>query len=184
MSTTQQATVTTTTTTTTKPYFDPSYLRTVPGILKCLQLVLNAICFICCVARWSGIGGGRIDFYFFCCIVGFIVTLILLILYLFHVVGYFYKLPWYLIEFIYCAVWTLFYLSASIAMADLAGKFSNTFRRYYSALAAAAFFGFLAMIAYGVDAFFKFRAWRNGEKPQIIAQQTSTRTTATVESPH
>ena len=32
--------------------------------------------------------------------------------------------------------------------------------------AAAAFFGYAAMILYGVDAFFKFKGWRSGDVPQ------------------
>ena len=37
---------------------------------------------------------------------------------------------------------------------------------YVSALAAAAVFGFLAMLVYGVDAGFKFKGWRAGELAQ------------------
>lgn len=36
----------------------------------------------------------------------------------------------------------------------------------FEMFAAAAFFGFAAMIAYGVDCFFKFRGWRGGELAQ------------------
>ena len=36
----------------------------------------------------------------------------------------------------------------------------------FPAFAAAAFFGFAAMLVYGADAFFKFRAWRGGEVAQ------------------
>lgn len=37
---------------------------------------------------------------------------------------------------------------------------------YYEAYAAAAFFGFAAMLVYGADAFFKFRGWRGGDIAQ------------------
>ena len=35
-----------------------------------------------------------------------------------------------------------------------------------SALAAGAFFGFVSMLVYGADAFFKFRGWRAGQLAQ------------------
>ena len=37
---------------------------------------------------------------------------------------------------------------------------------YYEAWAAAAFFGYVAMILYGVDCFFKFKGWRQGDVAQ------------------
>ncbi|RXG56852.1 hypothetical protein Avbf_18215 [Armadillidium vulgare] len=61
-------------------------------------------------------------------------------------------------EFGYTALWTFFYLTAASACAAWGG--------YYAAWAAAAFFGFCAMIAYGVDAFFKFKGMRGGEIAQ------------------
>ncbi|KAK7071084.1 CKLF-like MARVEL transmembrane domain-containing protein 4 [Halocaridina rubra] len=61
-------------------------------------------------------------------------------------------------EFGYCALWTFFYFTAATACA--AGGGSD------SAWAAAAFFGYVAMLLYGADAFFKFKGWRSGEIAQ------------------
>lgn len=44
---------------------------------------------------------------------GFWFTGILLVFYLFHVIEKFYKIPWLKIEFVFCAIWTVFYLIAS-----------------------------------------------------------------------
>ena len=61
-------------------------------------------------------------------------------------------------EFVYTALWTFFYFTCSLAVAVWGGEFEM--------FAAAAFFGFAAMLAYGADAFFKFRGWRSGEAAQ------------------
>ena len=47
--------------------------------------------------------------------------------------------------------------------------------QHSAALAAAGFFGFVAMFVYGVDAFFKFRGWRAGQLAQ--GERKVTRTT-------
>lgn len=185
-SATRTTTVTTTRTQTTKPYFDPAYLRTIPGILKIVQIIFDIIGLICVASvgystRYlSSIGGD--PFYEFVAVVGFVITLILLILYLFHVVGYLYKVPWYLIEFIYCLVWAIFFFIASVCVAVYCGRYGC--RGRHAGWGAGAFFGFCAMIAYAVDAYFKFRAWRAGEAPQVIRSQTSqtTSSSATVEA--
>lgn len=59
----------------------------------------------------------RGSFFNFVAMTGFWFTGILLALYLFHVVEKFYKIPWLKIEFLFCAVWTLFNLiAASLAV--------------------------------------------------------------------
>jgi len=99
---------------------------------------------------------------------GFWTTGVLLLFYLLHVMEKFHVIPWLLIEFVFTALWTFFFLTASIAMATHAGS--------AAALGAAAFFGFGATAAYGVDAFFKFSGWRGGQLAQgerTVQQQTS-----------
>ncbi|RZC37058.1 hypothetical protein BDFB_013343 [Asbolus verrucosus] len=87
---------------------------------------------------------------------GFWLTVFLLILYLFHNVEKFYKVPWLKIELFYCSLWASLYLIA----ACLAATFG------IEAFSAAAFFGFCAMLMYCVEGFFKFKALRNGEPAQ------------------
>lgn len=149
-----------TTTTTTKvvitPRFDPTYTRTIPGILKCARLVTDLIGFIC-IMLTGGYYYNRANWFSFVSMTGFWVTLILLAFYLFHLIEKTYFLPWNLIEFIFCAVWTLFYLIAvilAIASANIA------------AFAVAALFGIVSLGMYGYDAFLKFKGWRNGELAQ------------------
>ncbi len=63
-----------------------------------------------------------------------------------------------LIEFVYCALWSFFSLTAAIDSATRAGRSSS--------LGAAAFFAFAATAVYAADAFFKFRGWRAGQLAQ------------------
>jgi hypothetical protein len=64
----------------------------------------------------------------------------------------------FLQELGYVALWTFFYFTASLTVALWGG--------YFEAYAVAAFFGFAAMLIYGADTFFKFRAWKSGELAQ------------------
>ncbi|CAG9858215.1 unnamed protein product [Phyllotreta striolata] len=136
------------TTVTTTMRFDAGYIKTLPGILKCAQLLLNLLGFICilCSGIWANHTRG--SFFNFVSMFAFWFTAILLVLYLFHIVEKLYRIPWMKIEFVFCAVWTGFYLIAS----SLAVSFSHI-----EGFVAAGFFGFCAMIAYGFDAFLKYR---------------------------
>jgi hypothetical protein len=76
-------------------------------------------------------------------------------------------------EFVFCTIWTFFYLlAASLAAAN---------GRYDGAFGAAAFFGFAAMVAYGYDAFLKFNAVRSGALAQ--GERVVTDSSSTVTSP-
>jgi len=167
-----QTTTTTTTVRITRPFFDFVYIRTLPGILKFVQLVLDFITFICCIAGplsylpdvgWST----------FVSITAFIVTLILLTMYMAHLIEMLQGIPWLLIECLYCGIWVFFFLIAACLMAA-----KSTYCGACQAYGAASFFGFMAMIAYGFDCFLKFNSWRNGDvaqgTPPTIAMRSST----------
>lgn len=151
---------TTTTTTTSRTgswlVFDPSYLRTLPGILKGAQIIINLIGFIC--SQLANNYFGTINWYGFVSMTAFWVTLVLLFFYIFHLIEKIKIIPWMLAEFVYCGVWAALYFTAAIAVA--------TKGRFEEPLAAAAFFGFVAMILYGADAFFKYKGWKSGEPAQ------------------
>ncbi|XP_064467479.1 CKLF-like MARVEL transmembrane domain-containing protein 4 isoform X2 [Ornithodoros turicata] len=149
-------TVTSTTTKTAGFQFDPSYLRTVPGLLKVAQLVISLIGFIC--SQIAAFSLSTINWYGFVSMTAFWVTLVLLLFYLFHLIERIKFIPWLLAELIYCGVWALLYFTAAVAAA-VKGKWEE-------ALAAAAFFGFVAMALYGADAFFKYKGWKAGDVAQ------------------
>lgn len=169
------ATTTVTSTTTkvsTNLRFDQSYIRTIPGILKIAQVVISLLGFIC-----VELGGcyycSQKNWYGFVSMTAFWATLVLLGFYLFHVIEKLHKIPWLLGEFGYCAIWTLLYLIASLVVSVSGGAESSW--------AAGGFFGFVAMVLYGIDAFLKFRAWRNGDIAQ--GERTVATTTSKTTSP-
>ncbi|XP_067007188.1 CKLF-like MARVEL transmembrane domain-containing protein 4 [Anabrus simplex] len=170
---TTTTTVTTSNTTVqTNIRFDPSYIRTLPGLIKCVQIVLNLLGFICIsVSGASWIPRG--EWFTTVAMTGFWFTGIVLALYLFHIVEKFYRIPWLKIEFVFCAVWTLFYLIAASLAADEG--------RRNEAFGAAAFFGFCGMVAYGYDAFLKFTGIREGALAQ--GDRVVNKSSSTVTSP-
>ncbi|XP_031845164.1 CKLF-like MARVEL transmembrane domain-containing protein 4 [Nomia melanderi] len=162
-------TTVTTTATTTQPTirFDPSYIRTMHGMLKVAQVVLNLLGFICITV--SGMSNNsRGGWFNTVSMGGFWFTGILLVFYLFHIIEKFSKIPWLKVEFIFCSVWTALYLLAAALAADYA--------RYSEVFGVAAFFGFCAMVAYGYDAWLKFHLSRSGAlaQGQYTPKQTST----------
>lgn len=152
--------------------WDPGYIRTVPGIIKAVCILVDLVCFICVMSatvyyREHSVG----EWFVFVCMTSFWVSLILLLMYLLHAIEKFHVIPWLMIEFGFYALWTFFYFAAAVAAA-VQGPYS-------SALGAGAFFGFLAMFLYGYDAFVKFRGWRAGQLAQgerKVTQQTASTT--------
>lgn len=169
----QTATVTQTTTV-TQPYirYDPEYVKSIPGIIKIVAIVLNLIGFICIeVSYFSHLSRG--SFFNTVAMIGFWFSGIMLVFYLFHVCEKFHKIPWLKIEMYFCAAWTLLYMLASSLAAA-----ANV-----EAFQAAAFFGYCAMIAYGYDAFLKYKAVSAGEIAQgsrTVQQQQQQQTVSTV----
>ncbi|CAG9768524.1 unnamed protein product [Ceutorhynchus assimilis] len=150
--------------------FDSSYIRTVPGYLKIAQIALNLLGFICIEASGVFSYHSRGSWFNFVAMTAFWVTGILLAFYLFHIIERFYKVPWLKFEFGFCALWTGLYLIA----ACLAVTYS------IEAYIAAGFFGFCAMVAYGIDAFFKFQAIKSGQLAQgerVMSKQSTTTVT-------
>ncbi|CAG7786445.1 unnamed protein product [Allacma fusca] len=168
-------TTTTTTTSTsvvTTLRFDPTYTRSLPGTLKCAQMVLNLIGFICvAVARYST--WTVASWFSFVAMGGLFITLFLFVFFLYHIIEKLYFIPWLLVEWVYCALWTFFYFTAATACASYGG--------YDSAFAAAAFFGYVAMLLYGFDAYLKYISWRAGEIAQ--GDRIVNKTTTTTSSP-
>ena len=131
--------------------------------------VLNLIGFICiCAASSHYLNSSTGRWFLFVSMTAFWTTGVLLVFYLLHVMEKFHVIPWILIEMVYTALWTFFYLTAAL---DTAVHGSEE-----DAFAAAAFFGFAAAIAYGYDAFLKFKGWRAGQLAQgeRTVQQSTT----------
>ncbi|KAL1458053.1 hypothetical protein WDU94_008228 [Cyamophila willieti] len=144
---TRVTTVTSTSTSVqTNMRFDDSYLRTVPGMLKIIQIVLNLIGFILISLSMYSMAP-RANFFNTVAMFGFWFTGILLVLYLFHIIEMLYKIPWLKIEFLYCGILAAFYFIASILCAAWAT---------HSTFGVAAILGFCATGAYAYDAWLKY----------------------------
>ncbi|RZF38038.1 hypothetical protein LSTR_LSTR006437 [Laodelphax striatellus] len=152
--------------------YDSTYIRTIPGMLKCAQTVLNLLGFLTISISGYSVNG-RGSFFSSISGFGFWFTGILLVLYLFHVVEKFFAIPWLRIEFGFCALWAVFYMIASTLCA--------AYLSYSAAFACAALFGYCAMAAYGYDAFLKFQGVKSGEIAQ--GERHVAKTTSTVTSP-
>ncbi|XP_023954139.1 CKLF-like MARVEL transmembrane domain-containing protein 4 [Bicyclus anynana] len=159
-------TVTSSTTVQTNIRFDPSYVKTVPGVLKVVQVSCSLLGFICIlVSKFGSLAQGT--YFNWIAMIAFWFTGILLGLYLFHIVEKFYKIPWLKIEFVFTALWTLLYLIAAILVGTA---------YYDNAHTAATFFGSVATVAYALDAVLKFTAVRAGGLAQgsrVVSKQTT-----------
>jgi len=159
-----RVTVTSTTVTATRPQLDFNYVKTLPGILRIVEIALSIIVFICSVSgcSWHSHAG----FGAFVGFVGFILVTALLVLSVMHVFDSYPQIPWILFELIFYAIWTFFFLVAGSCLAALA-SYSTVLNGilYYNycrgAAGAGSFFAFAAMLVFGIDTFFKFREWRS-----------------------
>lgn len=142
------------------------YLKTIPGILKIVEIVLSLIVVICIAVQFFP-GDGWV---WFVSMSAFITVLIWFILYFIGVYG---RLPAWrgILEFIYYCIFTVFYLIAAIIAAARAGQ------GWGSGAGAAAFFAFAATAVFAVDTFFQFRAWRAGQTEMATSTSTTTTTT-------
>ena len=130
------------------------------------------------------------EWFVFVSMTAFWVSLVFLIMYLVHAMEKFHVIPWLMIEFGFCALWTFFYFSAALAAAvEVRSSCSADFMLQYSLklhlqasnsapLGAASFFGFSGMFVYGLDAVLKFRGWRAGQLAQGERKVTQTVTSS------
>lgn len=94
-------------------------------------------------------------------------TLIMLILFLFHIPEKFYTLPWLPVEIGVLCIVTLMYFIASL-MVILVSDVIHT---------VAGVFGFVTMGVYAYSGFLKFKSWKNGELAQGSLSRSTTTTT-------
>ncbi|KAK6623734.1 hypothetical protein RUM43_009587 [Polyplax serrata] len=106
-------------------HLDLSYLHTTDGRIKCGEIALNLIGFICVLSsRWKYESRG--NWFNTVAMGGFWFSGIMLAFFLFHVPENLKMIPWVKVEFIFCAIWTLFYLIAASLAANW-GSFDEAF---------------------------------------------------------
>lgn len=165
----QHTTTTTVTRVKTTLRYDPAYLRSKDGIIKIVEIGLCFIGFICIQCSEYAIHSTG-KFFSTVSMLGVWVSGILLLFYLFHIIEKTYKIPWVHFQMFFCGILALCLLIASSMVVPLG----------IQAFQAAAFFGYSAMILYGIDSYLKFRAMRAGALAQgerQIAKETTTATT-------
>ncbi|ESO82805.1 hypothetical protein LOTGIDRAFT_229821 [Lottia gigantea] len=148
---------------------DVLYVKSIPGILKIVEMILCLIVLICASVGmwWLGGGGGWVQFV---AALAFVVTIILFIFHFMHIIE---KLPgpWVLIEFIFYIVITIMWLIAAIVAAARIGG--------HGSVIATAFFAFAATAVYAVDTFFMFRGWKGGVTTTTSSSTAGGTTTTT-----
>jgi hypothetical protein len=138
-------------------HFDISYLYTIPGIVKVVQILLNligtvTISFSSIVTLPHGIS------FLVVSVGGLFITGLLFGFYVFCACMMCTRIPWLKIEFIYCLLWT----AACAAIASLAADIGRIDDPYLMS----SVFAYFAMIAYRYDAFIKFGALRSDDSMQ------------------
>ncbi|PVD20616.1 hypothetical protein C0Q70_18774 [Pomacea canaliculata] len=148
---------------------DVGYIRTIPGILKIVEIFLDILVLICAsIDNWYHLGGGWVQFVAASALV---TTVILFIFHFLHLIS---RLPgrWNLIEFIYYIVFIILFLIAAIITAVRAPLAPS--------IGAACFFTFAALAVYTLDAFFMYRNWKivtHSSGAPTTASSTTTTTT-------
>ncbi|XP_055346441.1 uncharacterized protein LOC129593945 isoform X4 [Paramacrobiotus metropolitanus] len=159
-----------------KTYLDINYIKTFSGILKIIELVLILTAVILAAAAWSIRYSYRpfwhwwrqcthiecrMEFPIHCeCLnivtsTGFLITLILLFLYFSRLIKPERHVGWLFVEAIYCGIVAVLLCTA--------GAFMIPYTDIDNVQGVCTAFYWLAMCAYGADAFFKFKSWRTGQ---------------------
>ncbi|KAI0238589.1 hypothetical protein LSAT2_010688 [Lamellibrachia satsuma] len=169
MPTTYESHTTTTTSGPTGLAIRKEYVTSIPGIFKIVEMVVALITFICSIVFPPYKGDGWVEF------VAMSALLTVGINFIFYLIGLRQQLPPFmlLVEFIVYCVFTVFFAIAAI-VAAVSGH-------YHASIGATAFFAFAATAIFGVDTFFQFRAWKDGQT-QMTTGRTTTTTTSTTET--
>ncbi|XP_076449637.1 uncharacterized protein LOC143286018 [Babylonia areolata] len=141
---------------------DTGYIRTVPGILKIVEVFLDILILICAsIDNWYSVGGGWVQFV---AASAMVTTAILFFLHFFHIMSRI-PAPTVFIEFVYYIVYVILLLIAAIVAAVRAP--------WWPSVGAACFFTFAAVAVYAVDCFFLYRAYRSVQHPHTTGGASS-----------
>ncbi|XP_026166889.1 plasmolipin [Mastacembelus armatus] len=136
---------------------DMSFIRSIPAYLMMAEIVLGLL-------HWALITSSPYTlvpvygWVMFVAVTLWIITTILFLMILFGAQQKLNTVPWPLAVMVYHGIATLLYLTAFLANAASIQPFSIT--NYYGTMAAAAFFGAVVTVAYGVNAFFSYLDWK------------------------
>jgi hypothetical protein len=149
---------------------DVGFVKSIPGILKAVEMIFSLITFICASVNTYGMpAAGWVQFV---SMTAFICTIILYIFFLFKLPPKFPRqFPFKFSEFCFYTTFAVFYFISGI----VAACFTHYNGYYFPSMAAASFFSFACLLLFGVDAFFHFTDWRSStEGPYFSSVTTST----------
>ncbi|XP_013789065.1 uncharacterized protein LOC106472941 [Limulus polyphemus] len=138
---------------------NPWYFKSVPGIMKLVQVLIAIICFGCgspAITSYS-------RFFLFVISICFIFTIFLVFIYLMGLQALLPNFPWLFAELIYTAIATALYIIAAIVELVMTSDPKFEFLRfigYYRPYIAAGVFGLFNVLAYGGGLFFLLKEWR------------------------
>ncbi|XP_053305124.1 CKLF-like MARVEL transmembrane domain-containing protein 4 [Spea bombifrons] len=133
---------------------DLEYIRSPLGILKCIQVLLALLSFICIETIMECFPCEGLYFFEFVSCSAFVVTGVLLVIFALRLRDKVPPVNWDLVDLVNAGVSALFFFIASVTLASINHKSGSAI--------AAAIFGFLATIAYTAHAFLSLRRWRSG----------------------
>ncbi|GLG93292.1 hypothetical protein R5R35_005437 [Gryllus longicercus] len=141
------------------PKINIEHFRTLPGIVKLVQLAFGIICMAC--ASPAYLQGTH--WFLFVATVSFITTLLWVFVYLLSVREEL-NLPinWVLSELMNTGVDTVLYFIACIVQLAVWGEVSHPYR---AANITAGVFGILNTVAYGLGTYFLFVQWKSSRTP-------------------
>jgi len=146
---------------------DVTYIKDVKGWIRLAEIVLSLVSFICATVDEAFVrhkGGGWVQFV---SITAFIICIILVIFHMFRLMQQMpSSIPVVLVELVIVAVYTVFFFISGV-VAAVVGNMSD-------AVGACAFFTFASMVAFGIDTFIFFMAWRSNNNAGLPPQGTTT----------
>lgn len=142
---------------------NPYYFKTVPGIIKLVQVLFGMICLGC--GSPALIGYAR--FFLFVAALCYIITILLCVVYILGVNTALPSIPWLSGELIFTVLAALLFLIAAITELVMTSSYDwhSMFLGLRDQYIAAGVFGIFQMIAYGAGAFFLFMERKATQPP-------------------
>lgn len=143
---------------------NPWYFKSIPGILKIIELIFAIICMAC----GSRVVTNYTHFFMFVVSIYFIMTLVLCVAYLFALRKLFPKLPWLFTELLMTAsAVALYFIAMVVQLERTAGSayyYPLRAHGYYGQYIAAGVFALFNMLVYAAGTFFLFMEWKESRQ--------------------
>ncbi|KAM5138109.1 CKLF-like MARVEL transmembrane domain-containing protein 4 [Mantella aurantiaca] len=143
---------------------DMDYMRSLQGFLKCTQVLLALLAFICIETIMECSPCEGLYFFEFVSCSAFVVTGVLLLMFSLSLHERVPHINWILTDLVNTGLSALFFFIASVILISLNHK--------TGAEISAAVFGFLATLSYSINTYLALRKWRFGSGSQNMRQSS------------